>query len=122
MSKELLKMIDELTLRVEALEKQNQKQKPKKPKILEVVLHQMLVEGGCHRYSIKDTGVEIAHLSQPIHTLRGMDGIEIESHKDRVRNKSVTVYTLADNAKETALKLLNYWRVMRGDRPLRTRK
>ncbi|POB49963.1 hypothetical protein [Vibrio vulnificus] len=123
MSKELLKMIDDLTLRVEALEKkdkrkQRQKNKPKKPSALESVLHQMLVDGGCHRYSIQDAGVDLAHLSQPIHALRGMDGLEIESNKDRVRNKSVTVYKLTDESKDAALNLLNYWRIRRGEKSL----
>jgi hypothetical protein len=123
MSKELMIMIDELTLRVKALEKKSQKKqrkrsKPKKPSALETVLQQMLVEGDCHRYSVQDAGVDIAHLSQPIHALRGMDGIEIESNKDRVRNKTVTVYKLKNNSKDAALKLLNYWRARRGEKTL----
>ncbi|MDW2323609.1 hypothetical protein R7127_25440 [Vibrio sp. 1159] len=123
MTKELLKMIDDLTLRVEVLEKKgkrklSQKHKPKKPSILESVLHQMLVDGGCHRYSIQDAGVDLAHLSQPIHALRGIDGVEIESNKDRVGNKSVTVYKLTDDSKDAALNLLNYWRIRRGEKSL----
>ncbi|WP_212577684.1 hypothetical protein, partial [Vibrio parahaemolyticus] len=92
--------------------------KPKKPSILESVLHQMLVDGGCHRYSIQDAGVDLAHLSQPIHALRGIDGVEIESNKDRVGNKSVTVYKLTDDSKDAALNLLNYWRIRRGEKSL----
>ncbi|NMS25063.1 hypothetical protein HKB34_31230 [Vibrio parahaemolyticus] len=81
-------------------------------------MHQMLVDGGCHRYSIQDAGVDLAHLSQPIHALRGIDGVEIESNKDRVGNKSVTVYKLTDDSKDAALNLLNYWRIRRGEKSL----
>ena len=123
MSDELLAAIEDLTLRVECLEKKNtkkqrQKNKPKKPRALEAVLHQMLVEGGCHRYSIQEAGVDVAHLSQPIHALRKMDGVDIQSNKDRIRNKSVTVYKLTDESKDAALNLLNYWRIRRGENPL----
>lgn len=123
MSDELLTAIENLTLRVECLEKkhikrQRQKSKPKKPSALEAVLHQMLVKGGCHRYSIQEAGVDVAHLSQPIHALRKVDGLEIHSDKDRVRNKSVTVYKVTDESKEAALNLLNYWRAKRGEKKL----
>lgn len=120
MSKELLKRIESLTLRVEALEKgmtknRRSKDKPKKPSALEAVLHQMLIDGECHRYSIRESGVDVAHLSQPIHALRVNYKLGIQSYKDRVRYKMISIYKLEDSSKDEALKLLNYWRVKRGE-------